>query len=148
MQDIPHTQYGYREKADHLAAVFSNLIVLWIINNVQGWNLSFVTDAYPAVLWVLNVAVVAQILGNGALVIYGSRWLHHLVNLVLHVLGVLSLIVLYVIYPFDFGAYNGVIEWLARIGLIVGILASLFSTMYYLLKVLSDLSNSGRNKGE
>lgn len=51
------------KKAEYIAAVIFNLIFLFIVNNLLNWNIYFITTALNEVLWIVNLSIIAAIIG-------------------------------------------------------------------------------------
>lgn len=126
-----------KRKSDYIGAVVINIIILYLINKVPGWNFKFIKDGFTAVLWVMNINFVLQIAGNLCLVIYSERWFRNLVNLLLHTIGFVMFISLYIMYPFSFA--NAGVAWLdkiIRILLFISIIIAGLHSITYAFKLI------------
>ena len=62
--------------AGYIASIVFNIIFLAILNKVPDWNLSFITESYPNILWAVNLSLGIQIAGNILLALpFVSTWL-------------------------------------------------------------------------
>ena len=123
--------------ADYIAAVIFNIACLVVVNKVPDWNIAFITDAFPDVLWAVNTSIAVSIAGNLILIFFHPRFLHYLLNAVFAVFGILACSVLLSVFPFEFADLVG--EWLnilVRIVLIVGIVGSAIATVVNLVKAV------------
>jgi hypothetical protein len=112
-------------KGEYIGSIVANLIFLLIVNKVPDWNLSFITESYPSVLWAVNLSIFVQIVGNALLIFFDPRWLRHLANLAFNIFGVISIAVVYAIYPFNFAVFG--MEWYdvaAKIMLLIALFAT------------------------
>jgi hypothetical protein len=89
------------KKADYVGGVIGGLIGLFIVNMIPNWHLPFITSDWMAVLWVMNLSLGAEIIGNAVLFIYDADWFRELVKGGMDVLSLISLYVFYRIYPLN-----------------------------------------------
>jgi hypothetical protein len=123
-------------QAGYIAAVLVNLILIYVVNNLLNWGVSWITSAFVAVLWAMNLSLAAQIVANLLWYFYDPRWLRSLVQIVLNGFGLLSTYMLYVVFPFDFGqAMWG--QWL-RIAFIVGMVGIGIGTVAEIIRLCTS----------
>jgi hypothetical protein len=123
--------------SDYIFAVVFNIILLVVVNKIPDWNIVFITDAFPDVLWALNTSISVSIAGNLILIFFHPRFLHHLLNAVFACFGILAVSVLLSVFPFNFTDPVG--EWLhilVRIFLIVGIVGSAIGAVVHIVKAV------------
>jgi hypothetical protein len=106
--EIIYQKTRKKRTGEAIAAIIWNLIILWVINKVPAWDLPFINEHYETVLWILNLNVIAQIAGYALILFLNFRWLWYLVRTVLDTVGLVTLLALYFIYPFDF---SGLDSW-------------------------------------
>ncbi|GEM_PF-1698306 len=126
-----------RRMTDYIFAVIFNIAFLVVVNKIPDWNIVFITDSFPDVLWAVNTSVAVSIAGNLILIFFHPRFLHHLLNAVFAVFGILACSVILSVFPFDFSQLVG--EWLnilIRIALIVGIVGSAIATVVNIVKAI------------
>jgi hypothetical protein len=130
--------------SDYIAAVVFDIVVLVVVNKVPDWNIPFVTEAYPDILWAVNTSLAVSIAGNLVLIFFHPRFLHHLLNAVFSGFGILVSAVLVSVFPFDFTNLAG--EWLTiliRIVLIVGIVGGAIGAVVHIVKAVAAIFRSG-----
>jgi hypothetical protein len=123
--------------ADYIAAVIFNIAFLVVVNKVPDWNIVFITDSFPDILWAVNTSVAVSIAGNFILIFFHPRFLHYLFNAVFAVFGILATSVILSVFPFEFEDLVG--EWLnilVRIALIVGIVGSAIAVVVNIVKAV------------
>ena len=126
-----------RRMTDYIFAVIFNIAFLVVVNKVPDWNIRFITDSFPDILWAVNTSLAVSIAGNLILIFFHPRFLHHLLNAVFSAFGILALSVILSVFPFDFSELVG--EWLnilIRIALIVGIVGSAISVVVNIVKAV------------
>jgi len=128
-----------RTAGSYIAAVVANAVILFLVNKAQDWNLRFLTDSYPAVLWALNVSLLVQIAGNALLLFFHPRFLHYLGQTIFNVVTLLATIILASVFPFDFSFLAGVLNTIARIALIIAAVATAISVVVNLMKAVGSL---------
>ena len=130
------------KKSDYVGEVISGLIGLFIVNMIPRWHLPFITGDWMAVLWVMNLSLGAEIIGNAVLFAYDGDWFRELVKGGMDVLGLISLYVFYTIYPLNFAAFTGlawidpVIQICMMISMVVMVVSLVFRAIRYFFIVI------------
>ena len=131
-----------RHRGEAIWAIIWNIFFLWIVNKVPDWNLDFISGRYDTVLWVLNLNIIVQIAGYVLILFLDFRWLWHLVRIILDAAGLVTLLVLYFIYPFDFSDIDAW-AWLdivIPIIFIIGMVASGLGMIFHLFRFIFQLN--------
>jgi len=115
-----------KTRADYIAAIVVNVILLGILNTLPGWHLPFITDQFSTVLWAFNLSVGANIVANILFLIYDAAWFYHIAQIVLNGFGLLVVYTLYRVFPFAFGPLGNQI---ARLALLAGMLGLGIATL-------------------
>ena len=125
-------------RGEYIASLIFNLIWLFIVNKIPDWNLEFINDHYPAVLWALNMNIFIQIGGNIVMLIFDVRIVRYLSRAVLEAANFLVMIILYYIFPFDFSGVPGwsFLDWLIPWLLIIGMVVSAFKVLGNIWKLI------------
>jgi hypothetical protein len=115
-----------RYRTESLWSIAFNLIFLYIVFKIPGWNLPFITEGYGAVLWILVVNILIQIGGNLLIALIDLAWIRYVSRILTESASLVTSLSLYFIFPFDFSHYHGWawIDWLLPILLIVGMVVS------------------------
>nr|WP_255772541.1 hypothetical protein [Methanothermobacter sp. K4] len=82
--------------------IIVNIILLYIVNSVMNWNLSFITESFRGLIPLFNVVIAANLIANAALIIYRKQWLWTFTQIILSALGYLMVSSLYSVFPFTF----------------------------------------------
>jgi hypothetical protein len=122
-----------RRPAAYVGTIVANIVFLWFVNSVAGWDWRFITDDFPAVLWAIYLSIGFQIAGNALLLFFHPRFLHHTIQALLDVVSLLALIVLVTVFPFDFA---GAGDLIAKVVLSVAIGGTVIGTVVNLLKAI------------
>lgn len=139
-----HSRMPRKRMSDYIAAVIFDIIFLVVVNKIPGWNISFITEAFPDILWAVNTSMAVSLAGNLILIFFHPRFLHHLFNAVFAIFGILATSVILSVFPFDFSVVVG--DWLnilVRIILIVGIVGSAIAVVVHIVKTIGAIFRAG-----
>lgn len=130
-----------RRRADHVVAIGVNVILYYLINRSPGWAaVPFLTSATTEVLGWVNATLVAGFVANALYVVWDPRWFKALGDIVTTSIGLLSMLRIWQVFPFDFGASG--FDWplVARIALGLGIGGSIIAIVVAVVTVLRVLA--------
>ena len=103
-------------------AVLVNLLLLWLANVWPGWQvLPFLDDRFVEVLPWVNASLAVGAVANLVNLIFDRRWVRAIGDLVSTFVGLLSLIVMWNVFPFDFGGTTFPWEAVVRTLLVIAI---------------------------
>ncbi len=122
-------------RVGYVVAIVINVIALFILHSIPGWNLSFITASFPSTLWAFDLSIGATIVANVLFLAYDAPWFRHLAQLILNVFGFIVVYTLYTVFPFDFGATGNTI---VRILLIIGMVGLGISEIVELVGLLRN----------
>ncbi len=119
------------KNSEFIAAIVFNIIFLYIVNNLLNWNLSFIAPTFSQVLFILNISIIANILGNIAFLIYQRGWFRSITQIILNAIGFVAAYTLYVIFPFTFQtiAFAYILKFLLIIGMIGLVIATIVEVL-------------------
>ena len=124
-------------------AIAINLILAWIVANLLEWDwLPFLTEEFAEVETIMIVSLLVGAFANLMYLIYDSRTLRMLGDVVTAVIGLLVIIRLFNVFPFEFesGPWEGII----RGGLILVGIAVAIGVIANLAKLAKNLAEIGR----
>jgi len=121
--------------SEFVVAIIANIIVLYIVNNLLNWNLSFIAPSFTEVLFILNVSIVANIVANIGFIIYQKGWFKTLVQIVLNIIGFIVANTLYTVFPFTFQtiAFAYILKFILIIGMVALVIATLVEVVRFIL---------------
>ncbi|HOI40112.1 MAG TPA: hypothetical protein PL168_05220 [Methanobacterium sp.] len=127
-------------KSEFIVAIIGNIIILYIVNNLLSWNLSFITSSFQDVLWIFNISICATIIVNLIFLAYHPGWFRSLVKIILNILSFLVCYYLYTIFPFIFSqaAYTIILKIILIFGMVALIIASLIEVLRLIFKVIKS----------
>lgn len=102
-QPVGARRFGYT------VAALVNVVLLYLINGRPGWAaVPFLTDRMSAVIALLNASIAAGVVVNLGCVVVDPPWLVAAGSVVTTGLGLVVLIRLWQVFPFDLGAGGNV----------------------------------------
>ena len=122
---------------EYIAGVIINSILLFVVNKVPSWNLSFITENFSNILWVLTLSLGVQVFFNFILIFYHTLFFHHLINLIFNIVSIFALAGVYHVFPFDFSQTT--VGWLgtfARVIILIAIVATAISGFVHVFRLL------------
>lgn len=112
-------------RAGFIVAAMINIVMWYAVNVWPGWQVvSFLTDDTRQVLAVVNLSLIVAVLVNLVYVAYEARWVRPLGDLVTTGVGLIAMIRVLRVFPFDFSDFSFDASSLARVLLIVGIVGA------------------------
>jgi len=119
-------------RGGYVVSVVLNVVLLYVINVGPGWQqLPFLTAAFADVLAVVNLSMIATLVVNVVQIFHDSQRFVALGQLLLSAIALVVAIRLLEVWPFDFSAYSfnwdaltRVLLWIAVVGSIAGMIAS------------------------
>lgn len=119
------------QKTEYITAIIFNLIFLYIVNNLINWQVYFITNAFNEVLWIINLSIIATIIGNALLLLYNPERFRHVMKIILNIFAFIAVYFVYKVFPFNF--YNSFYNWgfnilliLAMIGITIAIIVEFY----------------------
>lgn len=91
----------WERKGEFIWEIFGNILALFIVNNVQSWFPEFFTDSFTAVLWVMNVSIAIQIIGNALLFLYSPKYFFYVVRTIFNAISIVSMVVFIALFPIN-----------------------------------------------
>ncbi|MEN6552330.1 MAG: hypothetical protein ABFC34_05515 [Methanobacterium sp.] len=122
------------KKSEYIGAIVVNVILLYIFNNLLYWQVNFITNAFNEVLWVINLAIIATIIGNIMFLIFNPEWFRHIIKMILNIFAFTAIYSIYSVFPFNFSSF--LIDWSATIALIfimIGIAVATIIELFFLI---------------
>jgi len=126
--------------SEFIGAIIANIILLYIVNNLLSWNLSFIAPSFQDVLWIFNLSITATIIGNFIFLIYHSGWFRSIIRIILNILGFLVAYYLYTVFPFIFS--NGWVTFSLKFALIVVMVVMVIVTIVEMVKFILRIIKS------
>lgn len=130
-------------RAGYLVGVVLNGVLLVLVNAWPGWAaLPFLTPAFPTVLGLVDLVLVAGLVTGLVQLWQDPEWLVALDGVVTTCAGLAALVRLWQVFPFDFTGSS--FDWAltARIVLVVGLAGSVIG----LLAQVAALVRAGRRR--
>ena len=92
-----------------------NAAIWFVINVWPGWQqVPFLTEETSLVLWLVNISLIAGVVVNVVFAAYDSPWVKSLGDLITTSIGLVVLVRVWQVFPFDFSGYSANWAVLAR----------------------------------
>jgi hypothetical protein len=135
-------------KSGYVAAIVVNLVMLGLIHGWPGWEaVPFLTAETEQVLGLVTASLLAAVVLNLLYLAWDPAWFTALGSIVTTVIGLVAMVRLLQVFPFDFGA--GGFDWalVARILLWVGIVGSAIGIVVNLVTLVRSLGTERTTTG-
>ena len=131
-------------RAGYVIAVLVNAVLLWLINVSPGWQtLSWITDRFADVVWVINLSLIASIVANAIYVAYDPPRFRAACQIVISLIGLGASVLLLQVFPFDFSAYTLPWATVARVVLVIAIVGSAISVLVEVVRLVRGGTRRG-----
>jgi hypothetical protein len=131
-------------KVGYLVAVLVNGIMLVLVNVRPGWReLSFLTEDFVSILWLVNLSMVASAVVNVVYLAYDPAWFKSVCQIGVSAIGLAAAIRMWQVFPFDFSAYSFNWTALTRLLLVLAVVGAVVT----IAAELVHLANRGINAG-
>ncbi len=91
-----------RRISEYVGAIVANGVLLFVLNNLLGWNVPFLTESYKNCLWAIDISLGAIIIVNFVFIFFDKDWFKHLLQVFTSIASFISLCVIHAIFPFEF----------------------------------------------
>jgi hypothetical protein len=104
-------------KIGYLFAIVFMILALYILRHLREWGFTFLTEDFGKCLFYIELSIYVSIAAQVLFILYDNRWFKHLIQGISNIAGALSLIMIYVIFPFNIedGTW---FKWI-RIGILI-----------------------------
>jgi hypothetical protein len=130
-------------------AAVVNAAIWFLINVRPGWQqVPFLTEETSLVLWLVNISLIAGVVVNVAFAAFDPPWVKSLGDLITTSIGLVVLVRLWQVFPFDFSGYS--VNWavLARLVLVVAIVGSIIGVVVQLASWVRLTVRTGATTGQ
>jgi hypothetical protein len=124
-------------RVGYLIAAALSAAFLYVVNGEPGWrDIPFLTGDTEQVLGLVNLSLVASLVANLVYVLSDAPWLKALGDLATTGIGLLAMVRIWQVFPFDFAGYW--FDWplVIRIVLVVGIVGSVIGLIIHFVSLL------------
>jgi hypothetical protein len=126
--------------SEFVGAIIANIILLYNVNNLLSWNLTFIAPSFQEVLWIFNISIVATIIANTLFLIYHPGWFRSVIQIILNILGFIVVYYLYTVFPFILN--NGwvifAVKFVLIVAMVVLVIVSIFEVVRLILRTLNS----------
>lgn len=126
-------------KIGYIVSIILMLVFLYVLRHLREWGVTFLNEDFEKCLFYIELSIYASIAAQVLFLLYDNRWFRHLVQGIANVFSALSVIMIYVIFPFDFGDADWV-KWI-KIGLLIVFGITVISIIVEIVKGIRYLLN-------
>jgi peptidoglycan/LPS O-acetylase OafA/YrhL len=131
------------QKSEYIFAIIVSLIFLYVVNNLLNWHIYFITNAFNEVLWIINLSIIATIIGNALLLLYSPERFRHMVKIIINIISFIAVYIVYKVFPFNF--YNSFYNWGFNILLILAMIGIAIATIVEIYLLATGKPKLGGN---
>lgn len=121
-------------------AVGVNAVLLYLVNIAPGWDaVPFLTPATTQVLPWVNATLIATAVANVLYVVWDPRWFRALGDIVTTSIGIVAMVRVWQVFPFDFSGSS--FDWalVAKFALGVGVGGSIVAILVALVALVRSV---------
>lgn len=125
-------------RTGYVIAIGINVVLLWLANVAPGWEvLPFLTADMQLVMPLVNASLMAGVAANVLYLAADPKWLKALGDIVTTAIGIVAMVAIWQVFPFDFG--DASFDWalLFRWVLGVGIAGSAIGIVVNVVSLVS-----------
>ncbi len=138
-----HRTTAGQRRTGYAVSVIVNAALLYLINVSPGWTVvPFLTTDMSSVLPWINASLALSILVNAVYIVADNRLVKGVGDLLTLSVGLVALIQLWQVFPFDFGADPTPWPTLIRLALAAGIIGTVIGII---VACFTTLRSAGRN---
>jgi len=110
----------------YIWSIIGNLVALYIVRHLVDWHIPFILETFTSCVPIISFSIVATIIGDGILYITDPPWLRSFVKSLVTIVGIVSIYVVYSVFPFDFSllGFGSIVEVCIKIAMIMGVIAA------------------------
>lgn len=119
-----------------------NVAMLYAVNVWPGWDaVPFLTGDTRQVIGWVNASILAGIVANIGYILWDPRWLKAIGDVATGAVGLIAMVRMWQVFPFDFGSSG--FDWalLARVALIVGIVGTTIAVVAALARFVRAVTS-------
>jgi hypothetical protein len=114
------------------------ILFIYVLRHLREWGVTFLNDDFDRTLIYIELSIYASIIAHALFIFYDNRWFKHMAQGIANIFSALSLIMIYVIFPFNI-ADETWIKWI-KIGILVIFAITVITIPVELFKGFRDLT--------
>jgi hypothetical protein len=119
-------------KIGYIVSILVFIVFLYVVRHLRQWGLDFLTENFDKCLFYIQLSIYVSIAAQVLFIVYDNRWFKHLIQGIVNITSALSLIMIYVIFPFNIQDGDW-IKWI-KIGIIILFILTVLSIFVELIK--------------
>jgi hypothetical protein len=119
-------------KVGYIFSIAFMILFIYILRHLRQWGVNVLTDDFSKCLYYIELSIYISIAAQVIFIFYDNRWFRHVIQGVTSIAGAVALIMVYVIFPFNFQNANWE-KWI-RIGILIIFILTVVSILVELIK--------------
>lgn len=125
-----------QRRVGYVVAIAVNAVLVYIVNNLADWGwFGFLTDDLDRVTGVITLSLAVSLAVNVIYLFHDPPWLRSVGQIVSTAVGLVAVVRVWQVFPFDFSSYS--FDWavVVRFVLVVAIVGSAIGILVELVKL-------------
>jgi hypothetical protein len=103
----PKLKSHHHHKSEHVFSIIFNIVILYVVINLLKWNFGFISQDFITAQYFIIPLLSLHIIGSiMELIYYDHPDIKHIIKIFNYVFGFANLLVLTIIFPFEFSPLN------------------------------------------
>jgi hypothetical protein len=136
VEQRPVTTPGVR-RFGYVIAIAVNVVMIYVVNNILSWGIApFLTEDFSQVVGWLNLSLAATVAANITYLAFDPPWFRSASQALVNLAGLMAIIRMYDVFPFDFTGYEFPWDRTARILLILAMVGTALGVIAEVAKLV------------
>lgn len=85
----------------YLVAIAVNFLLIYSAQNLLTWNVPYLNNKFTECLWAVNLALSSSIFINFIFLFFDAPWFRHFMQSISNIFSLISMYIVYRVFPFD-----------------------------------------------
>jgi hypothetical protein len=121
----------------YIVSIAVMFLVIYILRHLRQWGVDFLTEDFSKCLFYIEISIYVSMIAQALFIFYDNRWFKHIAKGLTNIAGAVSVIMIYVIFPFNIDDPSW-IKWI-KIGLLIVFGINVITIFVELIKGIRDL---------
>jgi hypothetical protein len=125
-------------KIGYIVVIAIMIVLIYLLRHAREWGLTILTEEFSKCLFYIELSIYVTIASQVLFILYDNLWFKHLIQGLANIAGALSIIMIYVIFPFNIEDAS-VIKWV-KIGILIVFGLTVISVIVEIVKGIRYLA--------
>ncbi len=131
--NVKHTTSPEARKFGYVVTILVNLALIYIANNLLGWELPWLKTTFVQCLWAINLSFAVTIFTNFVFLFFDRRWFRSFMEGICNVFSFISGYIFWRVFPLDLSP--AIAHWV-NLGLILILVFTLISILASMMRAI------------